>query len=205
MLRFKWFYSVFVIVVLTGCGGQPVEVIDLNRVLDIMGKTFDKMETSGIGQNKIDAKDPATQDKFMAEFNDQFAIDLNQANLVSHPIETVVNADGSVTGFNDENRNKTIDIGEKKLFTVEVDAARNRFIATDDQNGYRRDRGFSMGGFMTGMLIGNMLTRQRGAGIGGSRYANMRMSPNNYHSAATRKAKSTARSRSGSGSFSRGK
>lgn len=205
MLRFKWFYSIFLIVVLTGCGGQSVEVIDLNRVLDIMGKTFDNMEISGVGQTKIDAKDTATQDKFMAEFNDQFAINLNQAKLVSHPIESVVNADGSVTGFNDENRNKTIDVGEKKLFTVEVDAERNRFIATDDQNGYRRDHGFSMGGFMAGMLIGNMLTRQRGAGITGSRYANMRMNPSNYHSAATRKAKSSARSRSGSGSFSRGK
>lgn len=205
MLRLKRFFSAFVIVVLAGCSGPAAEVIDLNRVLDIMAKTFENMEIGSSGQTSIDAKDTATQSKYMAEFNQQFAVNLNDAKLVSHPIETMLNEDGSVTGFHDENRNKIVDVGEKKLFTIEVDAERRRFIATDDQNGYRRDHGFSMGGLMAGMLIGNMLSRQRGAGISGARYANMRMSPNNYYSSASRKAKSSARSRSGSGSFSRGK
>ena len=158
MLRIKGFFSVFLIIVLTGCGGQEAEVVDLNRVLDIMGKTMDSMEVGTTGQTKIDTKDSATQSKYMTEFNNRFAVNLNDAKLASHPIETVINPDGSVTGFKDDNHNTTVDQGEKKLFTVELDMERNRFIATDDQNGYRRDQGFSMGGLLTGMLIGNMLT-----------------------------------------------
>lgn len=192
--------------VLAGCGGGGnVEVIDLNRVLDVMVSTLDSMQAPMGSKKADDGQETPEKAAFMTEFNGNFAADLNAAKLMSQPIGTEVNADGSITGFTDANKNMMLDGSDKKVFKVEIDAERSRLIATDLQNGYHRDSGFSMAGLAVGMLVGSMLSRQRGAGINSSKFSNMKMSPKNYHSSAVAKAKSSARSKSGSGSFSKGK
>ncbi len=212
MIKLKLALLVFVSLLIAGCGSSPkVEVVDLNKVLDIMMSTLDKMKKAKGDKKSADKATKEEKDKFMKEFNTLYAIELNKAKITSKPIGTVVNADGSITGYADINKNKTKDFGETDLFKVEIDFDRSRLIASDLQNGYRRDHGFSMGGFVAGMILGNMLSRQRGAGIGGKRFSNSKMSPKNYHSGAVSKAKSRAaaksraKSRSRSGSFSRGK
>ena len=196
----------FFLTLLLGCGSNAqVEVIDLNRVLDIMQKTLDDNQATRGAEFQGKGEDPEAQKAFMQSFNEQYAENLNAAKLMSQPIGTSVQADGSISGFVDPNRNMNQDAGEKQLFKVELDAERNRLIATDTQNGYHRDHGFSMSGLMVGMLIGHMLSGQRSAGITGSRFSNMKMSPKNYHSSAVQQARTSARAKSGSGSFARGK
>ncbi len=211
MLRLKILLAALSLVVVAGCGGPRVDVIDLNKVLSVMTATLDKMKKEH-GNKTIDQNDPIAKQKFMKEFNTRFAKDLNAAKMISKPIGTRIEADGSVLGFTDTNKNMVRDYGDRPIFKIEIDIARNRLIATDLQYGYRRDSHFSgMSGLVTGMIIGSLLSRQRSFGITGSRFSNMRMSPRNYHSSAVSRAKSIARarararSRSRSGSFSRGK
>ncbi len=211
MLRVKILLAVLLLVVMNGCGGPSVDVIDLNKVLSVMTATLDKMKKD-YGGKTIDKNDTAARQKFMQEFNTRFAKDLNAAKMISKPIGTRIEADGSILGFTDLNKNMTRDYGDKPIFKVEIDIARNRLIASDLTYGYRRDSYFSgMSGLVTGMIIGSLLSRQRSFGVSSSRFANMRMSPRNYHSSAVSRARSIARarararSRSRSGSFSRGK
>jgi hypothetical protein len=197
---------------LSACGGQRVEVINLNRVLDVMKSTLKEMDAKG-GGAKIDPKDTAAVQKYMNDFNTAFAKNLNAAKLMKTPIGTKVEREGSILGFTDKNKNMQLDYGrgERRLFRVEIDKPKNRLIAADLQRGYYRDSGyhFSGTGLLAGMLIGHMLSRQSAAGLSSSRYTNSRMSPRNYHSGAVSRARAAARararSRSRSGSFSRGK
>ncbi|MCP4698140.1 MAG: hypothetical protein GY862_15000 [Gammaproteobacteria bacterium] len=210
---------------LSGCGSsEPVEVIDLNKVLDVvvdsMKQTSDKQAGGGVAGDKQDvassaetaetaepAETPKVSDaekaKKMAEFLALCTENMNKAKLISKPIGLGLLKDGTIEGFVDPNKNSKKDSGEKQIFTVEIDAERNRLIATDTQNGYRRDNvlGGMATGLLAGALIGSMLSRQRGAGVSSSRYSNMKMNDKNYHS----KARSSARAKSGSGSFSKGK
>ena len=200
-----------VIMLLSACGGgQRVEVIDLNKVLDVMVTTLKEMDAKSNGA-KVDPKDTAAKAKYMEDFNKLFATKLNAAKVYSQPIGTQVEKEGSIMGFLDKNKNMKYELGngDRRLFRVEVDAAKKRLIAADLQRGYYRDQGyhFSGTGLLAGMLIGHMLSRQSASGFTGSRYSNQRMSPKNYHSGAVSRARaqSRARSRSRSGSFSRGK
>ena len=204
MRKLKILSLVLTMILLLSCGGQTVEVIDLNKALDVTVATLDQMNASRSGV-EVQSTDKQAKEIFLKEFNTKYAENLNNAKLTQNPLGTTVNPDGSVTAFNDPNKNMSLDVAEQKLFMIEIDAERNRLIATDLQNGYRRDQGFSMAGLAAGMLIGHLLSRQRGAGIGGNRFNNMSMSPKNYHESAVNQTKSNARARSGSGSFSRGK
>lgn len=195
------------IIFLAGCSdsNEPSEVIDLNKVLDVMVSTLDQMQAKMGGEAGGTQPDQAAREKFMQEFNVQYALNLNEAKLLSKPLGTAVQKDGSISGFVDPNQNMQRDSGENQLFTVEIDEERSRLIATDTQNGHRRDHGFSLGALAAGMLIGHLLSRQRAAGVNRGKFSNMKMSPRNYHSSAAAKAKASARAKSGSGSFSRGK
>ncbi len=189
--------------VLSACSSSTTEIIDLNRVLDVMVDTFDQMEGRAQGDALSETADEAAQQQWMQEFNTAYAGNLNAAQIYSKPLGTEVLADGSISGIVDDNQNMIRDNGEAQLFTVEIDAERNRLIATDTQNGYHRDLGFSFTGLMAGMLIGHMLSRQRAAGVNTSKFRNMQMSPKNYHASAS--SATSARAKSGSGSFSSGK
>jgi hypothetical protein len=192
---------------LTSCGGsgEPT-LVDLNKVLDAVVETLDQFSTDRGGQADASAVDTASEaemDEFLAACTDN----MNRIQVTDKPVALAFLDDGSFEGFVDENLDAFKDPNEKQIFTVVIDAERNRLIATDTQNGYNRDSGFSMGGMMAGMLIGSMLSRQSAAGVNTNKFKNTRMSPSNYHTGAARQAKAaaSARARTSSGSFSSGK
>ena len=157
-----------------------------------------------VGQNAEDTA-PAQ------DFADDFAAKLNEKPLMQdQKVAVFFQEDGSFLGFVDNNSDGALDMLDDKVFLVEVDAERDRLIATDLQHGYVRDgglRGLGMG-LMGGYLMSRMLSGQRSAGITPQRFANKNVSPRNYHQAASRNVASrvsSARSSSGSGSFRSGK
>ena len=86
------------------------------------------------------------------------------------------------------------DTDEKLLFTVELDGQNKRMIASDDA-GRGTYQGFSGSGFLTGILIGSMLGRQRAAGIQPGSFSNRRLaSPASYTQGRRTRARSRARS-----------
>jgi len=191
-----------------GCGSdEVVEVIDLNRVLDVMTATLDELKSTPVeGAETTTTKTLAKED--IALFLRQFEKNLNAAKLLSTPIGAGMSKSGAITGFTDQDKNGIRDGSDKLLFTIEMDGEGERLIATDIQNQYRRDTHYSgggMGGFFTGYLIGSMLMGQRSMGYPPSRYSNMKMSSPNYHKAVVSKARTSARSSGGSRSFKSGK
>ena len=132
----------------------------------------------------IDLVEDAEAAVVTGAFLERLSDNLNAADLHSQPIETVMMSDGSLMGFEDGNGNLEQDPGEKGLFTVQLDAANDRLIASDLQDPeVHRDAPYrpSMGGFFTGYLIGSMLGGQRRAfGPAGPNFNNTRMAPRGY-------------------------
>ncbi|MEW6348139.1 MAG: hypothetical protein AB1646_03700 [Thermodesulfobacteriota bacterium] len=163
-------------------------------------------------------KTPTAQNKIKEkEFVTKFAENLNQAAVYSKPIGVAMLQNGTVQGFEDPNKNNTKDgSDEKELFKVQFDDKQKRLVASD-RNGYHRDHSFGMGmgGFFMGYLLASMMNRHQAAGLNPNRFDNTKMSQPGYHKAATTQARTprtggtsgksgTARSRGGSGGFSRG-
>lgn len=93
-----------------------------------------------------------------------------------------IQQDAKFLGFADKNGNGTQDSGEGDVFTVEIDEANNRLIATDmagNSSGLR----FSGAGFLAGALIGNLINRQRGAGIKANSFNNRSVTPRSSYTA----------------------
>ncbi|WP_179381141.1 hypothetical protein [Jannaschia marina] len=104
------------------------------------------------------------------------------------PLGLEVQQDATFLGFADANSNGVQDADEGKVFTVEIDEENNRLIATDvagNASGLR----FSGTGFLAGVLLGNLLNRQRAAGVTKSSFSNR-----NVTSRASYQAPSSARS-----------
>ncbi|MEZ6087853.1 MAG: hypothetical protein R3C05_07490 [Pirellulaceae bacterium] len=221
-----------------GCQSSSQEMIDLNRVLDLLVEVLDAQSMPASGEVAVAGSaedlsatatdgesvaggvvpidptkaDPAAEKTFLAAF----AQKLNSAALITSPIGVKIDDTGAILGFKDPNQNSTMDSGEQKLFSIEIDAEGQRLIASDEQ-GNRRPHQYRSHGFH-GFLLGTMLGRQSNfySGDRASMKPNFRtqtMSPQNYHSTAMAKSKSSSfgssssstRSKSGSGSFSFGK
>ena len=190
---------------LSGCGsGSAVQVVDLNKVLDVMVATLTAEEGVGTG-----AKASAVQ---IASFNERYQQSLNALPLLeAKTVGVSMDKAGTFLGFQDDDANGQASVDELQLFTVEVDEIDEntiRLVATDLQGGYRRDSSpmARMGtGLLMGALIGSMLSRRSTAGISRSKFRGQAMSPKNYHSKAVSSAKAKARSRSGSRSLKFGK
>ena len=216
-------YANFVIVSIllafvAGCGDINVEVVDLNKVLDIFDKTLTELDKKegGDEQDVKEVKKAEEKPEKRKEFLDLYAKNLNEAKLIKSKIGVQMEDSGDVVGFKDGNGNGTKDAIEKKLFTVMIDSEGGRLIAKDEAN-HHRDRSYRpRGGFFTGYLIGSMMGRNRSYYTGPRaamkpNYKNMQMSPKDYHASAVSKAKSkarassSARSRSGSRGMSFGK
>lgn len=172
------------VALLVGCSNS-VEPVDLDRVLDVTASTIDRLSTD----TSITDENVMLQ-KLASELQN----DLNAANPAIHQQQLGVNLheDGSLHGYNDEDQNGEKNGSEQGLFKIEVDAENNRLIASNE--GYVRDHRFSGAGLLAGMLIGSMLSRQRAAGVNSKALASKQTS--SYQN---------ARTRSGSGSHSKGK
>ena len=205
--------------VISGCGsGDDVEVVDLNRVLDVLAKVLEEpmgpvqpqTEPAAKEVQPIAEADPAKE----ADFLKRFATALNEEKLVKSPVGVTMLADGSIEGFTDPNSNMTKDADEQHLFKVQIDAENSRLIASDEAGGYHRDRQYTYrpGGFFMGYMLGSMMGRQNNyyasAGQAKPNFRNMQMSDRNYHSQAVSAAtarSASVRSKGGSRGFSFGK
>lgn len=151
------------------------------------------------GGNAI-AQDPAKE----AEFLKRYAEELNKLKVMASPVGVSMAQGGEIVGFKDPNMNNVQDAGETKEFTVTIDPANQRLVASDN-NGHHRPYGYRPGGFLTGYLIGSMLSRQSSFYSGpnaGARpdFRNTTMSPNDYHKSAVSSARARASSSASSGS-----
>jgi hypothetical protein len=178
---------------LAGCEKKSATA-DLDRVLGVTSESLTKFENTSGNLNATDIN----KDNVISKFSESYEKDLNavQPPLNAGPIGVKSEADGSLLGFDDKNNNKVKDEGEKDLFKMEVDSQNNRLVASSD--GEVREQGFSGSGLLMGMLIGNMLSRQRATG---ANPASRRATPKR----ASKVKSNSFKSRSGSGSFSRGK
>ena len=210
-----------------GCSSTPVEVVDLNKVLDIFSATLTELDgkqaadvdaaagddaenQAVVGVEVVDAEDKEKTESFITLFRTK----LNAAKLVSKPIGVKIEDSGVINGFADNDNNNVMGAGEKSIFKIEIDEERNRVVATDG-GGHYRDHRYRGRGLLTGYLLGRMLSRNRGYYTGARanakpNYGKTNMSPKSYHASAVSKAKasakaSSARSRSGSKGVSFGK
>ena len=172
-------------VVLTDKDGSSsgATTAQLDRALGIASDTMTGFEgTEGVNESNA-------MDKFAVKYNEN--LNSAQPPMNTNPIGVSPQADGALLSFDDANSNGIQDAGEKDMFKMEVDGENKRLVATTE--GESREGGFSGSGLLMGMLIGNMLSRQRATGT------------NPAARKATAKGSPSARSRSGSGSHSRGK
>lgn len=90
--------------------------------------------------------------------------------------------DAKFLAFDDTNENGIKDTGEGDIYSVEIDEENNRLIATDmagNSSGLR----FSGAGFIAGALLGNLLSRQRGAGVSKGSFNNRSVTPRSSYKA----------------------
>jgi hypothetical protein len=173
---------------LSACGNSP-ESADLSAVLD---RTLNALDS---------------YDSYLAENNVAKATDEHMPELIGHlhtaynaqpafynaPVGVALKEDASFDGFKDDNNNNIKDSGERTIFTVEIDSANQRLIATDE-TGTSTFRSAGTG-FLAGALMGHLLSRQSAAGIKPGAFNNRKVSsPTSYRSARSA-------SRSGGSSF----
>jgi hypothetical protein len=173
---------------LAACGSTP-EPADLSQVLDRTVAALEHVDKQVEGEKASDEQ--------MTEFTSIMAKVMNQEpRFYDAPIGVTLLADATFEGYRDENANSTMDSGEKRIFTVEIDAEKERLIATDEAGQSTDFRAAGMG-FLAGALIGNMLGRQRSSGMKSGHFNSRNVSP--------RSSYSNARTSARSGSFSSGK
>ena len=212
------------VLLVTGCSNNSVDVVDLNKVLDAVGAVLAESDGQSSGESinvnataevdseemMIQAIDPTKQDaEKEKEFLTKLAAKMNELKVMNAQVGVSMTSGGEINGFLDPNGNNVQDLGETKEFTVTIDVANSRLIASDN-NGNHRPYGFQPGGFMMGYLLGSMLGRQNSF-YGGSAppVTKAPMSSPDYHKAAVSSAKSarasSARMTTGSKGFSFGK
>jgi hypothetical protein len=160
----------------------------IDDVLKVASSTLEQMD-----QKPAEVKESEVADLFAK--NLQSNLNIVEPAIYPYTVGVLSQADGSFNGYQDTNKNGLQESGESQIFSLEVDTQGQRLLASNEGETY--DRGFSGSGLLMGMFLGSMLSRQRTAGV----------SPSSLKSKTTtsRRASKAARSRSGSGSFSRGK
>jgi len=164
--------------------GDREQTADLGQVLDRTEFAVNRY------QQYLDKKgfDQASDDQ-LQEFSLYLTGTLNtDPRFYGKPFGIALLQDGKFLGFADENTNDVQDDGEGDVFTIEIDEANRRLIATDIA-GNSAGTHISGTGFLAGALIGTMLNRQRAAGITPASFNNRTVT-----SRASYRAPSSARS-----------
>lgn len=215
------FLGLIFLTLMSGCQSTSVNVVDLNKVLDIFQATLTELDAKG---GAAEAKEKAVVDQIEPvkeedkakeeQFLTLFRAKLNAAKVSKIHVGVVMTPAGVFQGFADADKDNVKDSGEDELFKIDIDEERNRVVASDG-GGHHRDHSYRHGGFFSGYMLGSMLSRNQNYYSGtrsGLRpdYGKTQMSPKTYHSSAVSKAKaaarsSSARSRTGSKGFSFGK
>ena len=192
-----------------GCS-TPVDVVDLNKVLDTFESTLVQLDGDDETGSSDALAQPVEENKEKeSEFLATFAKNLNTAKVVKRTVGVEFNASGSIIGFADSDKNNTKSATEQQLFTIDIDAERNRVVASDTGGHYRDHQYRPRFGFFSGYMLGSMLNRNNSYYSGARAsakpdFSKKTMSPKNYHASAVSKAKTTARSSSRTKSGSRG-
>ena len=186
--------------ILVGCSSASTpKGPDLGSVLDRTVMALEFAASPDFEQ----AVETSTEEKQLKDFT---AIMWQAMNLdpqfYNKPIGVSLREDAAFVGFEDANGNNISDAGEKDIFTVELDAERNRIIATDITSGEGTYR-ISGSGLLAGYIAGRLLGRQSRAGVKPASFA----SRNVKSTADYRKSRPAprARSRTRSGSARAGK
>jgi hypothetical protein len=168
---------------------------DMGEVLDRTEAAMNRFESFA-----QDSSITSLDDAQVGQFTEFLALSLNaEPRFYDKTFGIELQPDASFVGFNDDNLNSVQDAGETKLFTLEIDSANNRLIATDE-TGTGAHRGFSGTGLMAGMLLGNLMSRQSAAGVRPGSFNNRQTTARSAY-----KAPASARSRARTGGFSVGK
>ncbi len=221
--------SAILCLTLTGCGSSYEPEVDLDRVLEIFEASLQEpIRTSATKSTPRDAT-PATgvatkvvvveiapekQDAAKNKaFIKLFTKRLNEAKL--HKLNLGVRQDtaGRFVGFTDEDKNMSLDTKEHDVFSLELDPAGGRVVATDQQDkSIHRDRSYNSyyrpySGFWMGYMLGSMRgshgTYYRANPAMRTNFSRMSMAPRGY--AKPGSSFRSARSMGGSRSFSGGK
>lgn len=161
-------------------GEESEQTADLGQVLDRTEWTLNEYQ-GYLGENNI----TEVGDAEMAEFTAFYTTILNaDPRFYDDTLGLEIMEDATFLGFADTNANGLQDDGEGKVFTVEIDEENNRLIATDVA-GNASDLRFSGTGFIAGMLIGNMISRQRAAGVSKGSFSNRTVTPRANYRAPT--------------------
>lgn len=165
--------------------------IDLNRVLDVTVETLYQYEESlpeDTAEVDADAAFLGLSNALATDYNAQMPA-LHEKNLGVSPQENA-----SMIAYEDLNQNALWDENEDGIFIIEIDGENSRIIATS-RSGAINDHHFSGTSLLTGFLIGSLLSRQLKSGV----------DPKSLSSKQPVSAKSAAKARAGSGSYSSGK
>lgn len=175
-------------------GPSGPQSADLGKVLDRTEYAIERYSAYA-EQNKFEQ----IGEEQIAEFNGFLTTVMNtQPTFYDNTIGVSMNEVAAFEGYDDANSNGTQDSGEGDLFTVEIDAEGRRLIATDETGSTHK--GFSGTGLLAGLLIGNLLSRQKAGGVNPGSFANRQSTARSAY-----KAPSSARSRSRSGGLGKGK
>ena len=179
-------------------------------ILVVIGMAFAasacSRSTSGVNMNLVTKRAHlalAQYDKYLKQngitkVSDRHMLQLNgflQRVLNTKPavytssVATRLKKGASFEGFADANSNGKVDSTEKLLFTIEIDHTNKRIIATDN-SGRSTGHGMSGTGFLTGMLLGSMMSRQRSSGISPNHFNNRKVTRARTPSRARRRARS---------------
>jgi len=171
----------------------------MNKALEVASTTMTSLDKSTTSANSTVSKETV-----IADFSKKYAEELNKDPKLAHlkPIGVVPEADGSFSAYTDKNNNQIKDIDEKTLFKVEADAKNGRLLASNEAGVAEQPHSFMGGGFFMGMLMGNLLSRQR---MTGANPARRKAGPAPRRSSSFNKRQPSARSRAGSGSHASGK
>lgn len=203
--------AIMLVTLATGCRNRSVEVIDLNKVLDIYDKVVKSKEDAEKTESSRLEAASGENEKDTQEFLVKFADQLNQAKLIRSPIGVEILGSGMIQGFHDRNRDRKRTSGDAVIFTIELDTVGNRIIATQKvgTQTYRRDHHYSSSYhryYYFHRMHGSMWYRQNHYYSSPGRrrpvYSGLPMSKPTYHSSAVTLARSTSRSSFSSGSSS---
>lgn len=156
-----------------------------------LGQVLDRTEFAIIQyQEYLNANSIAeASDEQVDEFTGFLTQVLNsEPRFYDKPLGLEILSDAKFSGFADPNANGARDSDEGEIFTIEIDEANKRLIATDT-TGQSAGLRFSGAGFLAGALLGNLISRQRSAGISASSFDNRSVTPRNNY-AAPRSARS---------------
>ena len=177
--------------------GVPAGEPDYYGIMDRMAVVADyysqAIEENATAQGVTGtAEEPILADpETMAMFTDDFEMAINQEPaLYTAPMGVTLMDDGAFRGFEDLDRDGEKGMNEDNLWTLEVDAENDRLVLTTE--GSQR-YGFSgIGtGLIAGAILGNMMGRQRAAGVNPGRFSSANVS--NRSASQVRSARSSAR------------